>query len=48
MHQEGRCKVNAIMMRDFNSIVGEGSTDKVIGPFGLGKRNERGKMLNDF
>ena len=35
-------------MGDFNSIVGEGSTDKVVGPFGLVRRNERGKMLIDF
>jgi hypothetical protein len=28
-------------MGDFNSIMGEGSTDKVVGPFGLCKRNER-------
>jgi hypothetical protein len=35
-------------MRDFNSIIGEGSPDKVVGPFGLGRRNERGKMLIDF
>jgi hypothetical protein len=48
LHQEGRCQVNAIVMEDFNSIVGEGSTDKVVGPFGLGIRNERGKMLIDF
>jgi hypothetical protein len=48
LHQEGRGQVNAIVMGDFNSILGEGSTDKVVGPFGLGKRNERGKMLIDF
>jgi hypothetical protein len=48
MHQEGRCQVNAIVMGDFNSIVGERSTDKVVGPFGLGRGNERGKMLIDF
>ena len=41
LHQEGRVQVNAIVMGDFNSIVGEGSTDKVVGPFGLGRRNER-------
>ena len=35
-------------MGDFNSIVEEESTDKVVGPFGLGRRNERGKMLIDF
>jgi hypothetical protein len=48
LHQEGRSQVNAIVMGDFNSIVGEGSTDKVVGPFKLGKRNERGKMLINF
>ena len=32
----------------FNSIVGEGSTGKVVGPFGLGKINERDKMLISF
>jgi hypothetical protein len=40
--------MNAIVMGYINNIVGEGSTDKVVGPFGLGKRNERGKMLIDF
>ena len=40
--------MNAIVMGDFNSIVGEGFTDKVVGPFGLDRRNERGKMLIDF
>ena len=37
--------MNAIVMGDFNSIVGEESTDKVVG---LGRKNERGKMLIDF
>jgi hypothetical protein len=40
--------VNAIVMGDFNSIVGEGSTNKVVGPFGFCKRKERGKMLINF
>ena len=44
LHQEGRGQVNAIEMGDFNSIVGEGSTDKAV----LGRGNERGKMLFDF
>ena len=48
LHQAGRCQMKAIVMGDFNSIVGEGSTNKVVGLFGLGKRNERGKMLIDF
>ena len=37
-----------IVMGEFNSLVVEGSTDKVVGPFGLGRRNERGKILIDF
>ena len=45
LHHDGRGQVNAIVMGDFNSIVGKGSRDKVVG---LGKRNERGKMLIDF
>jgi hypothetical protein len=36
------------MMRDFNARVGEGSDGKVIGKYGLGKRNDRGKMLSEF
>ena len=48
LHQERKGHVNAKVMRDFNSIVGGGSTDKVVGPFGLGKRNEGCKMLIDF
>ena len=40
--------MNSIVMGDFHSIVGEESTDKVVGPFGLGRKNYRGKMLIDF
>jgi hypothetical protein len=29
------------VMGEFNSIVEEGSTNKVVGPFGLCRRNER-------
>ena len=35
-------------MGDVNSIVGEKSADKLVGPFGHGRKNERGKMLIDF
>ena len=35
-------------MGELNSIVEEESTDKVVGPFGLGRKNERVKMLIDF
>ena len=36
LHQEGRGQVNAIVMGDFNSIVGEGST-KMVGLLNLVK-----------
>ena len=48
LHQEGRGQVKAIVMGDFNSIVGDRSTEKAVGLFGLGRRNERGKRLIDF
>ena len=44
--QRGDAKV--IVMGDFNARVGEGSDGKVIGKYGLGKRNDRGQMLSDF
>ena len=41
--------INVIVMGDFNASVGEGSDDeKVIGKYGLGKRNDRGQMLIEF
>jgi hypothetical protein len=40
--------VNAIVMGDFNCIVGEGSTDMVDGIFGLARRNDKGKILIEF
>jgi hypothetical protein len=48
LQQEGRGKVNAIVMGDFNSVVGCGPVKKIVGPFGYGKKNERGKMLINF
>jgi hypothetical protein len=43
LHQRGRGQVNAIVMGYFNCIMGEGSTDKMVGPFGLHKRNEKAR-----
>ena len=31
---------NVIVMGDFNAVVGEGKEDRVVGKFGLGKRND--------
>ena len=35
-------------MGDYNTIVVEESTDKIVGPFGHGKRNEKGKILINY
>ena len=35
-------------MGDFNAVVGEGREDRVVGKFGLGKRNNRGERLIEF
>ena len=39
---------NVIVMGDFNASVGEGNDEKVVGKYGLGKRNDRGQMLIEF
>ena len=39
---------NVIVIGDFNARVGEGSDGKVIGKYGLGKRNDRGQILSNF
>ena len=31
-----------------NAVVGEGKEDRVVGKFGLGKRNDRGERLIEF
>src|SRR6476619_6373461 len=37
-----------IVVGDFNAVVGEGKEDRVVGEFGLGKRNDRGERLIEF
>ena len=39
---------NLIVMGDFNASVGEGNDEKVIGKYGLGKRNDRGQRMIEF
>ena len=39
---------NVIVMGDFNAVVGESKEDRVVGKFGLGKRNDRGTRLIEF
>ena len=37
-----------IVMGDFNGKVGMGKDDDIVGPYGLGERNENGQYLTDF
>ena len=37
-----------VVKGDFNSKVGEGREGNIVGPYGLGERNENGEMLVDF
>ena len=37
-----------VIIGDWNTIVGEGRDELLVGNFGLGKRNERGELLVDF
>src|SRR6476469_9786290 len=39
---------NVIVIGDFNAVVGEGKEDRVVGKFGLGKRNDRTERLIEF
>src|SRR6476469_9680538 len=39
---------NVIVMGDFNAAVGEGKEDRVVGKYGLGKRNDKGESLIEF
>ena len=40
LYQEGRGQVNAIVIGYFNSILGDGSKNKVLGPFVLCRKIE--------
>ena len=37
-----------IVMGDFNSKVGSERAENVVGPFGMGEKNERGDRLSEF
>ena len=45
-HKKSRDQL--IVMRDFNAKVGKTTDKKVVGPYGMGDRNENGDLLIDF
>jgi hypothetical protein len=48
VEEVGEGKTNTIIKGDWNSVVGVKSYRNVIGPRGLRRRNQRGKMFVDF
>lgn len=48
LDQEGRGKVNPIILGDVNSVVVEGCKQKIVGEHGIGIRSDMGKMLIDI
>src|SRR5215471_11724490 len=39
---------SVVILGDWNAVIGEGKEEKVVGRFGVGKRNERGEKLVEF
>lgn len=48
IHQEMGGMVIVIVMGDLNTIVEEGCEQKVVGAYGIRRRNDRRRMLIDF
>jgi hypothetical protein len=48
LEEDGKGEKNTIIMGDWNSVVGDESHRNIVGPRGLGRRNQRGQMLSDF
>ena len=48
LEEDGRGDTNYIIMGDWNSVVGVESYGNIVGSHGLGRQNDRGRMLIDF
>ena len=45
IQEHGKGKIHTVIMGDWNSVVGNGKVGKIVGPYGLGGQNDRGKIL---
>jgi hypothetical protein len=48
LEEDGKGKTNTIIMGDWNSAVADKSCRNIVGPQGLGGRNQSGQMLVEF
>jgi hypothetical protein len=48
IEEDVKGETNTIIMGDWNSVVGDKAHHNTIGPYGLGRRNQRVQMLIDF
>jgi hypothetical protein len=48
LEEDRKSATNTIIMGDWNSVVGDKAHHNIVGPYGLGRRNQRGQMLIDF
>jgi exonuclease III len=48
VEEDRKGKTNVIIMGDWNSVVGDKAHHNTVGPYGLGRRNQKGQMLIDF
>jgi exonuclease III len=47
LEEDGKGETNAIIMGDWNSVVGDKAHHNIDGSYGLGRRNQRGQILID-
>jgi hypothetical protein len=48
LKEDGKGKTNTFIMGVWNSVVGDKAHHTIVGPYGMGRRNQRGQMLIDF
>jgi hypothetical protein len=48
LEEDGKGEANTSIKRDWNSVVGDKAPHNTVGPYGLGRRNQRGQIFIDF